>query len=263
MSTSPWQRDREALEGELGTTAYGTLLQGLKRKAPFFKRFKTWAEVLAFMREGRSDDPRKDKVLRPIFRAHMEDGDPRWRQVLTVIFWPGLESIHRQKRHWDPNPEDRWQNIHWAFLEVLCRTDVEKRLHRLVQKVFNQTVRRLYGEYSRKWRRTGHESLMDPEDLDRLPDAESIGSTSAELREAQEAALRRLRRYLDRGHISEAGFLLLVGTRVYDKSLAQCAREVGLSYEAAKKRRQRAEATIASIQQDAVNRTSHGRGART
>jgi len=41
--------------------------------------------------------------------------------------------------------------------------------------------------------------------------------------------------------------LLLVGTQVYGRSLAECARESGLSYEAAKKRQQRAIRAIGGL----------------
>ena len=48
------------------------------------------------------------------------------------------------------------------------------------------------------------------------------------------------------GHIviSEADFLLLVGTRVYGKTAAQYARETGMCSDLARKRRLRAEAAI-------------------
>ena len=56
--------------------------------------------------------------------------------------------------------------------------------------------------------------------------------------------IQRLREHMEAGRISEADFLLLVGTRVYGKSVADYARETGLDYQVAKKRRQRAEAVI-------------------
>ena len=56
--------------------------------------------------------------------------------------------------------------------------------------------------------------------------------------------IKRLRAHMDAGRITEADFLLLVGTRVYGRSVANYARETGLGYQVAKKRRQRAEATI-------------------
>jgi len=56
--------------------------------------------------------------------------------------------------------------------------------------------------------------------------------------------VERLREHMEAGRISDADFLLLVGTKVYGNSLADYAREVGIDYQVAKKRRQRAEARI-------------------
>ncbi len=238
-------RDRERLEQELRADDYQCLLGRLQRNEPFLRQFRTWADVIAFMRSGTSTDPRKDEILRPIFEAHAEDEDPRWRAILLAIFWPGLTSIHFQKRGWDVDPHERWQNISWTFLQVLCRVDVKRRPDRLVQKVFNDTVHHLYDKYRRTWNRTNREFTADPEEIDALAGGvEGIDFTGIELREAQEIEIQRLREHMDAGRISEADFLLLVGTRVYGKSVADYAREAGLDYQVAKKRRQRAEAVI-------------------
>jgi hypothetical protein len=239
------RNDREQLEQDLHSNAYQALLHQLQRTHLFFRCFRTWADVIAFMRDGTSTDPRKDEVLRPIFQAHLEDRDSRWRSILLVIFWPGLESIHFQKRGWDPDPDERWQNIVWTFLRILCRVDVRRRPDRLVQKVVNDTVHHLYDEYRRAWDRASHEIAVDTEEIESLAGgAEGIDTSDIELREAQENEIERLRQHMDAGRITEADFLLLVGTRVYGKSVADYAREVGMNYQAAKKRRQRAEAVI-------------------
>jgi hypothetical protein len=65
-----------------------------------------------------------------------------------------------------------------------------------------------------------------------------------DFREQLDLQVRRFRHHLDAGRIGEVDFNLLVGTRVYGKLLRECAEEAGLSYQAAKKRRQRAEAAI-------------------
>jgi hypothetical protein len=70
-----------------------------------------------------------------------------------------------------------------------------------------------------------------------------------ELREAQELEIRRLREHQEAGRITEADYLLLVGTRVYGKPVVDYAREMGLAYQTAKKRRQRAEAAIRRFQE--------------
>jgi len=245
MASVSRERDRARLEQELRTDDYQHLLERLQRNKPFLRQFRTWADVVAFMRSGTSTDPRKDEVLRPIFEAHTQDQDPHWRAILLMIFWPGLESIHFQKRRWDADPRERWQNITWAFLQVLCRIDVGQRPDRLVQKVFNDTVHRLYDEYRRTWNRTNRELATDPQDLEALAGGvDGIDFTGIELREAQEIETQHLREHLQADRISEADFFLLVGTRVYGQSVADYAREAGLDYQATKKRRQRAEAAI-------------------
>ena len=182
----PRDEDRQRLEQELQDRAYQALLRKLQREHRFLRRFPRWADVIVFMRHGTSKDPRKDEVLRPIFEAHAQGRDPRWRVILMAIFWPGLESIHGQKRHWDPDPDERWQNVTWTFLQVLCRIDVTRRPDRLVQKVYNDTVHHLYDEYRRTWNRTNREFTADPEEIDALVGGvEGIDVAGIELREVQ------------------------------------------------------------------------------
>ncbi len=239
------RNDREQLEQELRGSAYQALLNKLQGTHLFFRRFRTWADIVAFMRDGTSTDPRKDEILRPIFEAHTQDGDPRWRTVLLVIFWPGLESLHFQKRGWDPDPDERWQNLIWTFLQVLCRIDVRRRPDRLVQKVYNDTVHRLHDEYRRVWERADREVTADSQQIETLAGGTAgIDTSGIELREAQENEIERLRQHMEAGRITEADFLLLVGTRVYGQSVADYARGAGLNYQVAKKRRQRAEAAV-------------------
>lgn len=197
------------------------------------------------MRGGTSQDPRKDEVLRPIFAAHATGQDPLWRTVLLVIFWPGLESIHYQKRNWESDPEERWQDIVWTFFQVLCRIDVTRRPSRLVQKVFNDTVHHLHDEYRRNWDRASIEVSAETEELVTV----AAGPKTEPLvmflqREEQETEIRRLREHLKAGRINEVDFHLVVGSRLYGKKIPDLARELGLAYQAAKKRRQRAEDAI-------------------
>ena len=226
------------------------MLGWLHRREPFIRQFKTWVEVLAFLRSGTSQDPRKDEVLRPIFRAHAEDEDPRWRTILMVIFWPALKSIHFKKRSWDRDPEERWQVIVWTFLQVVCRIDVKQRPNRLVQKVFNDTVHRFYEKCQRSWAPTNGEIFAEPEEIEFLAAGPEYSPVAAfERRETQEIEIKRLRKHMEAGRISEADFLLLVGTKAYGKLVGEYAREAGINYEAAKKRAQRAAAVICRFEE--------------
>ena len=146
--------------------------------------------------------------------------------------------------------EELWHNIAWTFLEVLCRIDVKRRPHRLVQKVINDTAHHLHDEYRRIWDRANGEFTADPEEIEALAGGvEMEPRVDIELREAQELEIRRLREHLEAGRITEADYLLLVGTRVYGTPVVDYAREMGLAYQVVKKRRQRVEAAIRGFEE--------------
>ncbi len=233
-------REYARLEQELLGKDYGLLLQELKNKTSFFHRFDTWADVVGFMRDKTLNANLTDEVLRPIFKAHAITRDYRWRTILLVIFWPGLESISWKKRGWDPDIEERWQNIVWAFLQVVCLIDVNRRPGRLVQKVINDTVHRLHDEYRQTWKIKSHEIMSESDEYE--SHIKDFDGSSQEGRKF--AWIRKLRAYMQEGLINEADFLLLIGTRLYGKPLVDYARERGLNYQAISKRRRRTEAAI-------------------
>jgi hypothetical protein len=236
---------RKQLEQEIQSEVYQRLLYELQREKPFLKQFRTWRDVGSFMRKGTSKDSGKDEILRPIFAAHSKDKNPRWRTILLGFFWPGLESIHYKKRAWGRDPEDRWQNIVWIFLEVLCRIDVDKRPIGLVSKVFNDTIHRLHDEYRRSSSRAIREIPSEPEELELLAGgAEDIAFSDIDSREEKEKEIQCLRVLVEAGRINEADFLLLLGTKVYGKSISEYARESGLDYQVVRKRRFRVDAAI-------------------
>jgi hypothetical protein len=246
MANVSRDRVRDRLEQELQTGEYQNQLRRLQQKEPFFRQFKTWADVLTLMRSGTSRDTNKDEVLRPILTAHTADQDHRWRTILLVLFWPGLRSIHNKKRLWDrEDPDELWQRIYWAFHQSVCRIDVARRRDGLVQRIYNDTIHRLHDDYRREWLHADREAATDPVELSALAGvAEGIDFEGMDLREACQKEIDRLQGHLDAGRISEADFLLLIGTRLYGQSISEYARGAGLNTEAAKKRRQRAEALI-------------------
>lgn len=202
-------------------------------------------DVAAFMQDGTPTDPRKDEVLRPIIAAHAVDRDPRWRAVLLAICWSDLEKLLCLKHRWDPDEGELWRNVTWIFIEVLSRIDLNQRPERLAQKILNDTSHRLHDEYQDAWDRASQEFATEPEEIVTLAGgAEDATFAAFALREEQEVEIRRLRTHMEAGRITEADFALLVGTRIYGKSVVDFARETGLTFQTAKKRRQRAERAI-------------------
>ena len=247
MSSVSRDADRRQLERRILHDDHQSLLDRLCKRNPGLRGFADWGEVVAVMRRGTSRDPEKDAILRPICEAHAADRDPRWRTILLAIFWPALESICRRKRHWDADPDSLWANVVWAFLRSVCRLDPSKRRAGLVQKIVNDVFHGLHDDYRRDWNRAARELPTDPDELARCAVANEREDVVAVLRRAQEERIAILKEHRGAGRISDADFLLLVGTQVYGRSLADCARESGLSYEAAKKRQQRAIRAIGGL----------------
>lgn len=221
------------------------LLKLLQMKERFYRQFESWLDVIEFMWIGLPQEPRKDDVLRPIFREHGRDGDQRWNVILLVIFWPRLEALYWQKCAWDREHDERWQTLMCVFHEVVSRVDLKKRPDHLAQKVINDTYHRLHDEYRKRWKRMARERPVEDEELQERAGGEAgIDFVAIELREAQEAEIKRLRAHMEANRLKEKDFSLLVSTRICGQSLADFARETGFTYNCTKKRRQRAEARI-------------------
>jgi hypothetical protein len=166
MESASRQYEYESLIREIEGQQYVTLLRKLQGRAPLFRKFGDWNDVVEFMRAGRSHDPKKDEVLLPILRAHEEDGDACWRTILMAIFWPGIESICKRKNHWENDDNLLWSNAVWAFLQAVCKLNISRRTDHLVSRIYNGTVHRLHDQYHRDWRHTDREVPTDPEKLD-------------------------------------------------------------------------------------------------
>ena len=203
--------------------------------------YRSWRCVVEFMHDKSADAPEKDAVLRNIVARHSDDHDPRWRTVLLAIFWPGLRSIARRRRGWDRDPDELWQNIVWIFMRAICRLDISRRSSRLAQKLINDVHHDLHDLYSRRWSRTAPEDLQPSGDFDSLPAVILDAETWILRKEAQVHAHRRLRRMFEGADHEATDALIVLATRLYDHALDETAKRFDLTYEAAKKRRQRAE----------------------
>ncbi|MCG3205712.1 MAG: hypothetical protein KCHDKBKB_02435 [Elusimicrobia bacterium] len=250
MADSSRTHDWKRIEKEIQCPNYQQILQELSRKHVAMRPFNTWMDVVDFMRKGGSEDPSKDGILRIIFQAHCVDQNHHWRTVLLAIFWPALVSIHWQKRHWDSDLDERWQNIVWTFLRVISRLDPQRRRERFVQKVFNDTVHYLHADYRRQWIKSEPETPMDLDDLSDLQGEEDVDVEAIERRLSEEKEIQRLRFHQNASRLSEEDLLLLIGTRVYGQSMSAYAKSAGLNYQTAKKRRQRAELAIRKFEED-------------
>jgi hypothetical protein len=230
MSGSSRSQLRKALEKEITEGGCSELLVLLQNKWPVFSRFRSWTEVLAFMREGSARDAGKDNVLRPMLDAYRENRDPRWPVVMLALFRPALESVFKLKQKWEADQDELWQNVVRIFLEVLCRVDTAKRPNRLAQKIVNDTIHCLHDEYRNQWRTAEREKHAERAFFDDM---------EARYGEVEDAFLDWNERRNAEKNPSPAELERLARSYFGKKTAADEARELGISPAAAKKRRQR------------------------
>jgi hypothetical protein len=186
----------------------------------------------------------KEVVLRAILGEHVRDRDDRWRTILLLFFWPGLRSLQRKKAQWDSESERFWQNIVLAFLDVVFSLDLRATRMHPVSAIHWGTYHALYRLCESQWKRDKVEICTDAEFIQ----VHFISDRARTVTDNQAGSEEELRRHLGSGRISEVEFRLLLGTYVYGYDLRECAEGVGLTYEAAKKRRQRVLARLRDTQ---------------
>jgi len=241
------RKDRERVEREIQEAEFNVLLEVFQKQAAGMTEFDSWASVLKFMRLADGDADRKNAVLVAIVQARSDFPDPRWATIFLAIFWPGLEGIHRRKKHWDDDRKECWQNVLLAFLAVIERLDLTKRAERLVQRIIWETIHRLHDHYRRVWRQNDFGTPTDNVLLqDKVLDWD-IGCDLVDHFDEIERVIMRLRQHVKSGRINETDFFLIVSVRFKGRSIQECADELGIGYQAAKKRRQRAEASLRDL----------------
>ncbi len=241
MSCPEKRGERHALALELEAPEFAELLRELRKTEAVFRRFARWPDVLAFMDRLDFQDCQRDEVLRPILKLARRSLDHRLQTILLAIIWPGLESIYSKRHDWDADEDALWQNLLCAFLKTVNVFNEEGRSERLTQKILNDSNRRLRDAYEREWERAQDTQPLSSE-TNQIP-AETPTEDSAPP-VSVESVLTKLRGYVDQGVINGAELDLIVATRIGGQSLQDYTRDRAQNYQAAKKRRQRAEAAL-------------------
>ncbi len=248
MSTS-WRRgEYRRLLRELATPKSRRLLQRLQWDREALRAFATWENLIDFMQAGEADESDQDRILRSILAEVEQRGDPTARTALLALFWPGLAKVFRQRRRWDRDPDELWSTITWVFLRAISKFRTARRPERIASKLINDAYRDLHREYRRRWRFQNGTKPLEDEDGDEV---HAIGSTAPDpaiaLVESRHDSLSVIRAWAEATQASQVDVELVVRTRLLDELLADVAEDLGLGYEAAKKRRQRTEASLQSF----------------
>jgi hypothetical protein len=239
-----WKLDRALIEREVCRPSYAPLLATLQERVPEVADLSSWPTLVASVQERGVRGPDADGVLRTLVKLHAESRDNKSATILLLLCMTELGKLHRARRRWMPGQARRWRHIRYCFLRALHRLDPAQRPRRLGQKLLNDTARGFYDDCVREWARNARFETVDPATLDETCGAEDAAFDVIELRHTSNRAARRVRSATAAGAICFRDSYLVLGTRIYGMRLHAAAEKLGIGYEAAKKRRQRAESKL-------------------
>ena len=204
--------------------------------------------------------PVPDSALLPILIDAHKTEAAAWNEALLLLFWPSLVHIHCKKRRWADCPHELWDDILASFAIATHRLDPTQRRSRLAYKVFGDTIRATYRTREKDWATTAREIARPPdhETWCTVEDPTSSVEEHADHRCDREFRRRHYLRLLDKRAITADEYLVLSGVRLCGWTVRTCADRLGISYEAAKKRLQRVERKIISV--DPLNCVPHRGG---
>lgn len=222
-------------------------LRRLKREFPDspLADFASWNDARQWLCQVGAHQETADAVLRPVLAALHQQPDETWHDILFFLFDRPLRRIHLALQRLDQEPALVWSEIGWAFLRALHRLDLDHRTSRPGLKLLNDTrhdVRQVYARERARQKRL--ESPANQED-ERTVNVENRGGDDPAFAKIEHEhdvrwARAHLKDLVRRGRLSGPDYLILIGCHLYGHSLEEMADRLGLSYEATKRRRQRA-----------------------
>ena len=283
---------RRGLARELETDTYVALFKSFARRCRCARRFGGWLDLIAYQHgeaarkacgelsravgsdKGPDDAARKvgsdkgpddaardseDGILCELFTCYAENRSPLWLTVLTLVFFPVLTANLVTRRHWRTCKEEMCSDLYWALTGALADVDPSSRQSEIVRQVINRTLGRFRQLCEKEWNHARRErASADLVHTAKEPNGPDLRLVALEERDEARWVLGRLRGMAERSAISREDLKLVLDTRMQEVNLQDAATARGLTYQAAKKRRQRAETAIRNLMPGAPGGNGHG-----
>lgn len=214
---------------------------------PPLASFRDWNDARLWLDSVRPWREEADTLLGPLLTARDRLPDWTWDQILIFLLWRPLVGACRMAHRLTPNPDECDAEVIWIFLERLHRLDPAQRAHAYGRKLINDTTCALRAHYARERVHERHlqaPALVEEDgDPDEEPTEQGGDDPCLEAVENSCSAdwvVARLVNLVNRGRLAEIDLQILTAGRTEDLSVREVAAQLGLTYEAAKKRRQRA-----------------------
>lgn len=221
---------RGLLRGELGTR-----FRVWRARDGGLARFGEPDALIAFLHRRGPPDA-KDAVLLALL-VHAQQEPLAGRMVLQAML-PGLKSLSSRLARSVVSFDELWQILFACLWERIVTYPVERRPSRVAANLLRDTLKRTLAELRREANALAQLPELSLDDLDDLLGAAASPPADADGHGDPEALLRRA---VAAGAVTGEEAELILATEIDGVPMATVAERLGVSYNAVKIRRQRAE----------------------
>src|SRR6266496_4108843 len=199
-------------------------------------RFGDPDALIAFLHRRGPPDAKDAVLLALLIRAQQE---PLAGRVVLQAMLPGLKGLSARLARSVVSFEELWQILFACLWERIVTYPVERRPGRVAANLLRDTLKRTLAELKREAKAQGQ--LLSEVPLDELDDLLAADAASDAEADGSADVEGVLRRAVAAGRVSAEEAEVILATEVDGVPLAEVAERLGVSYNAVKIRRQRAE----------------------
>ncbi len=243
-----WVALHESLVRAVRSVEAGGKFQEARRLRKALERFDDPSSLLVFLRDETSDLDEKDAIYAALIGLVQQRGAcaELAMSLIWLGLWPALDGIFRRWQHLFPKAPERLLSELADALTALVESANLSRSHRVAARLVRGTKRDVV-RWHRRARKEEALRAKDPaeadfgtvEPIETRPPPSRLG-LKADLTDEDEVAAIRERLLPILGNDVD----LVIGAVIHDESQRRLAERLGLSYEATRKRIQRALARL-------------------
>lgn len=216
-------------------------LETVKQKCSTLGPFETWQQVVDTLLDFGASMDDKDAILRCLIDQVQTGQTGACQSALLLAFWPGLCAIAQRRIGWNDHEDQMWPVLQHAFLSTVQTIDLSNASSGIAGALMRLTAAALRHDYRPE---VTYESRRC--DLIEMVDRTQ---TDDEARLRLAFARRRVSRAYRTRRVSADDLRLIRETELEGVPFEEAAQARGTTYEAIRKRRQRALDRLTSIPQ--------------
>jgi len=227
---------RKEFEPSLKTRSVENLFVILNCNEKAFESFQSLNSFIRFMEQPSSDayDVKDACLLALVCRIQALKESDAGISLLTYLLSPGLQSILRDLILKNNGLMEAWSDLWWAFYQTTMSYPVARRKRKIAANLLLDTRHRVQKSLKTE---TSLQSQLDSLKYD---DPEDV----LDEHHTQWDQARSMIEGVDTNGLNATDLAVLLGSRVYGENLKDIAHQLGLTYEAVRKRRQRIERSL-------------------